>query len=257
MSARKPETPESESDQEPAPGAETAPELTPEEADEVGGEEAGEEADEEAETAEVEVEAGEEADLEAEMAQLKDQLLRALAETENLRRRGQREREETARYAAAPLIRDLLSVADNLRRALDSLPPDAALGDESLKPLLDGVEMTERELQSIFERHDIVKLDPVGERLDPHRHEAMFEVPDPGQPAGTIVQVIQVGYMLHDRLLRPARVGVAKGGPPAKEPAPETEAAAGEEQETDPDNGTGNGTGNGTAAPGSRVDTSA
>ncbi len=244
MSASKPETPESESEPEPAPAAEAAPEP----------EEAGEEAADDAEAESAEAETEGEADLEAEVARLKDQLLRALAETENLRRRGQREREETARYAAAPLIRDLLSVADNLRRALDSLPPGAASGDESLQTLLDGVEMTERELQSIFERHNIVKLDPVGERLDPHRHEAMFEIPGADQPAGTIVQVVQVGYMLHDRLLRPARVGVAKGGPAAGEAAEaEPEGAAGEEPETGPHNGTGNGA----AAPGSRVDTSA
>jgi molecular chaperone GrpE len=154
--------------------------------------------------------------LEAEAAELRDQLLRALAEQENQRRRSQREREEAVRYAAAPLLRDLLTAVDNLSRALASVPDGAAENDEALKMLLDGVKLTERELQSVFERHHIVKLDPLGERLNPHEHEAMFEIPDPNAPAGTVVQVLQSGYLLHDRLLRPARVAVAKGGPAAQ-----------------------------------------
>ena len=119
--------------------------------------------------------------LEAEVGELKDQLLRAMAETENLRRRSQREREEAVRYAATALVRDLLPVADNLSRALASVPAEAlegaSEGGEAMKTLLDGLKLTERELQSAFGRHHIVKLDPVGERLDPHRHEALFEVP--------------------------------------------------------------------------------
>ena len=153
--------------------------------------------------------------LEAEVAELRDQLLRALAETENQRRRSQREREEAVRYAAAPMLRELLPVADNLQRALESVPPEAAERDDTLKTLLEGVQLTQRELQAVFERHGIVRLNPMGERLNPHHHEAMFEVPDPNRPSGTIVQVVEPGYLLHDRLLRPARVGVAKGGPPA------------------------------------------
>ena len=154
------------------------------------------------------------AELEAEVAQLKDQLLRALAEAENVRRRAQRERTDAIKYAAAPVVTDLLAVADNLNRALASLPDDAvaASEDERVATLLDGVRLTGKELDAVFERHGIVKLEPLGERLDPHRHEAMFEIPDPNQPSGTIIQVVQPGYMLHDRLLRPARVGVAKGG---------------------------------------------
>ncbi|MDH3473172.1 MAG: nucleotide exchange factor GrpE [Rhodospirillales bacterium] len=166
--------------------------------------------------------------LESEVADLKDQLLRALAETENVRRRTQREKADAAKYAAAPLLRDFLAVADNLSRAIGSVPEGAESegaesegaesegaesGDERLATLLDGVKLTEKELNAVFERHNIVKLEPLGEALDPHRHEAMFEVPDPEQPSGTVVQVIQPGYLLHDRLLRPARVGVAKGGP--------------------------------------------
>ncbi|HEX9770591.1 MAG TPA: nucleotide exchange factor GrpE [Kiloniellales bacterium] len=164
---------------------------------------------------EVEDDATRAARLETEVAGLRDQLLRALAEAENQRRRSQREREEAVRYAAAPVLRDLLAVADNLQRALESVPEGAAERNGAIKTLLEGVQLTERELQAVFERHGIVKLDPMGERLNPHHHEAMFEVPDPAQPSGTIVQVVQPGYILHDRLLRPARVAVAKGGPTA------------------------------------------
>jgi molecular chaperone GrpE len=152
--------------------------------------------------------------LEAEVAELRDQLLRALAESENQRRRSQREREDAVRYAAAPMLRDLLPVADNLQRALASVPAETAERDDTLRTLLEGVQLTQRELESVFERHGIVRLDPMGELLNPHHHEAMFEVPDPQTPSGTIVQVVEPGYLLHDRLLRPARVGVAKGGPP-------------------------------------------
>ncbi len=161
--------------------------------------------------------------LQAEVAELKDQLLRALAETENLRRRSQREREDALKYAAVPFMREVIGVVDNLRRAMDSVAPEALEADEHLKTLMDGLEMTEKELATVFERHHIVKIDPLGERLDPHSHEAMFEVPDPATPSGTVVQVIQAGYRLHDRLLRPAQVGVSKGGPA---PEPETAAAA-------------------------------
>lgn len=202
------------------------------------------EAEDGAEPAEAEDEAARAARLETEVAALRDQLLRALAEAENQRRRSQREREEAVRYAAAPMLRELLPVADNLQRALESVPAEAADRDGTLKILLEGVQLTQRELQAVFERHGIVKLDPVGERLNPHHHEAMFEVPDPEQPSGTIVQVVEPGYLLHDRLLRPARVGVAKGGSPAG-PAggddEEAEAAANDDQaeETSAPNGAG------------------
>jgi len=150
--------------------------------------------------------------LEADNQRLKDQLLRALAESENARRRGQREREEAVRYAAAGLARDLLNVADNLRRALDAVPAAAMETDENLKTLADGVALTERELLAAFERHGIRRIDPQpGERFDPHQHQAMFEVPNTGQPAGTVVQAMQPGWLMHDRLLRPAMVAVAAG----------------------------------------------
>ncbi len=195
--------------------------------------------------------------LEAEVAGLKDQLLRSLAELENVRRRAKRERDDAVRYAAAPLAKDLLAVADNLSRALASVPENPAGSDETLAQLVAGLKLTEKELETAFERHNIVKLDPLGEKLDPHRHEAMYEIPDPNRPAGTIAQVMEPGYLLHDRLLRAARVGVAKGGPAApaeKAPnAPEEEAQPAEaepqpkaeaEPEVKPE-------------PGSRIDTEA
>ncbi|HXV25104.1 MAG TPA: nucleotide exchange factor GrpE [Alphaproteobacteria bacterium] len=152
--------------------------------------------------------------LESENARLKDQLLRALAETENVRRRGQRDREEQVRYAASGFARDLLNVADNLRRALDAVPAAALETDEALKTLADGVALTERELLAVFERNGIRKIAPdQGERFDPNLHQAMFEVPNTGQPAGTVVQLMQAGWIMHDRLLRPALIGIAKGSP--------------------------------------------
>jgi molecular chaperone GrpE len=148
--------------------------------------------------------------LEAELAETKDRLLRALAETENVRRRAQRERDDAARYSTANFARDLLSVADNLRRAIASAPEGEA-GDDLTRNLLAGVAATERELLAAFERHGLKRIDPaIGERFDHNLHQAMFEVPTDDQPAGAIVQVLQPGYLLHDRLLRPAMVGVAK-----------------------------------------------
>jgi molecular chaperone GrpE len=206
--------------------AETAETAETAEADESTMAAAEESAEVEPAEEEIEDEAARAARLETEVAELHDQLLRALAEAENQRRRSQREREEAVRYAAAPMLRDLLAVTDNLQRALESVPGDAANQDGALKILLEGVQLTARELQTVFERHGIVKLDPMGERLNPHHHEAMFEVPDPEQPSGTIVQVVQSGYLLHDRLLRPAQVAVAKGQPAAK-PAAESDEGAG------------------------------
>jgi molecular chaperone GrpE len=150
--------------------------------------------------------------LEAELAEQKDRLLRALAETENVRRRAQREREDTSKYAVTGFAKDLLSAADNLRRALDSIP-EAEVKDERTRSLLAGVAATERELLSVFERHGIRRIDPRGEPFDHNFHQAIFEVDRADQPAGTVVEVLQPGYVLHDRLLRPAMVGVAKGGP--------------------------------------------
>jgi molecular chaperone GrpE len=155
--------------------------------------------------------------LEAELAEHKDRLLRALAEAENTRRRAQRERDDATKYAISGFAKELLSAADNLRRALDSLP-EAEVGDERTRSLLAGVAATERELMSVFERHGIRRIDPMGEHFDHNLHQAIFEVEHGDRPPGTIVEVLQPGYLLHDRLLRPAMVGVAK--PPAKPAEP-------------------------------------
>jgi molecular chaperone GrpE len=157
-------------------------------------------------------------ELEAELAEYKDRLLRALAETENVRRRAQREREDASKYAIAGFAKDLLSAADNLRRALESLPESKAK-DERTGSLLAGVAATERELLGVFERHGIKRIDPKGESFDHNLHQAIFETESPEQPSGSVVEVLQPGYVLHDRLLRPAMVGVAKGGPKPSEPA--------------------------------------
>jgi molecular chaperone GrpE len=152
------------------------------------------------------------AKVEAELSETKDRLLRALAETENQRRRGQREREDAQRYAASSFAKDLLDVADNLRRALGSVDP-AAIQDERVKAMVEGVGATERALLQAFERHGIRLIDPkLGDRFDHNLHQAMFEVESSDYPGGTIAQVLQTGYQMHDRLLRPALVGVAKAG---------------------------------------------
>ena len=155
--------------------------------------------------------------LEVELAEHKDRLLRALAEAENTRRRAQRERDDATKYAVSGFAKELLSAADNLRRALDSLP-EAEVGDDRTRSLLAGVAATERELLAVFERHGIRRIDPMGERFDHNLHQAIFEVERSDRPPGTIVEVLQPGYLLHDRLLRPAMVGVAK--PPAKPAEP-------------------------------------
>ncbi len=154
---------------------------------------------------------------EAEAADFKDKALRAMAEVENIRRRAQREREDAVKYAATNVARDLLSTADNLRRALASVN-EAQIADESTRSLLTGVAATERELLAAFEKNGIKRVDPKGERFDHNFHQAIFEVENTGKPAGTVVEVLQPGYVLHDRLLRPAMVGVAKGGPAAAYP---------------------------------------
>jgi molecular chaperone GrpE len=149
--------------------------------------------------------------IEAELADTRDHLLRALADTENVRRRYQRERDDAQKYAISGFAKDLLSAVDNLRRALDAIP-DAEVADSRMRSLLDGVAATERELLAAFERHGLQRIDPKGERFDHNFHQAIFEAERRGAPAGTVIEVLQPGYVLHDRLLRPAMVGVAKGG---------------------------------------------
>lgn len=158
--------------------------------------------------------------LEDESADLKDKLLRALADTENLRRRSQKDLEDARKYAAVNFARDILSVADNLRRAIEALPEQDSTAPNTLDGLIEGISLTEKELLSTLERHGIKKLDPLEQKFDPKMHEAMYEVPTTNADIGTIVQVVEVGYIIHDRLLRPAKVGVAK----AVEPSPASAA---------------------------------
>lgn len=151
-----------------------------------------------------------EADGEEGIAELKDQLLRALAETENVRRRAKKDVTDANRYGIANFARDMLSVSDNMARALDSIPSEARDDSEIVKALAEGVEMTAREMASALERHGIRQVNPLGEKFDYNLHQAMFEAPASGQPDGTIIEVVQAGYMIGERLLRPAMVGVAK-----------------------------------------------
>lgn len=152
--------------------------------------------------------------LSKENADTKDRLLRTLAEMENLRRRTEREVADSRVYAIASFARDILAVADNMDRALQALDTDLReKADAGTKALLDGVELTERELLKVLEKHGVRKFEPKGEKFDPNLHQAMYEVPDPSVPAGTVAQVVQAGYMIGERVLRPALVGVAKGGP--------------------------------------------
>jgi molecular chaperone GrpE len=155
--------------------------------------------------------------LKEENAQLKDKLLRTLADMENLRKRSEREKAEATLYAASNFARDLLSVADNFSRAVAAVTPDQrAAADEMSSNLLAGIEVTERELMNVLERHGIRRIDAIGQKFDPHMHQAMFEVPTADHPAGTVVQVMQNGYAIGARCLRPALVGVAKA--PANDP---------------------------------------
>jgi len=154
-------------------------------------------------------------ELEAEVADLKDKLLRAMAETENIRRRAARDKQDASKYAIAGFAREMVSVADNLGRALEHVSAEARAGDEAIDSLATGVEMTEKVMLGALERFGIQPIEALGKKFDHNLHEAMFEVPDPSQPSGTVVQEVEKGYMLADRLLRPARVGVSKGGPAA------------------------------------------
>jgi molecular chaperone GrpE len=156
--------------------------------------------------------AGTVAVLEGRIADLTDRLLRAHAEMENLRKRTEREKEETAKYAISKFARDVLAVGDNLQRATSAVPPNAADADPALKALMDGVAMTEREFHNVLERNGVKRVDPEGEPFNPHQHQAMIEIEKPDVAAGTIVQVYQPGYVIDERVLRPAMVVVAKGG---------------------------------------------
>ena len=175
------------------------------------------------------------AGLTVEIAELKDQLLRAVAETENVRKRSQRQLEDVRRYGVSDLARDLLNVADNLRRAIDSVPEEAIPESEALANLVSGLKAVEREFVQSFENHHIKKIGEAGVAFDHNIHQAMFQLPGTGKPSGTVVELMQVGYMLHDRLLRPAMVGVAA-----------YESASDDDGDDD-----------GPAEPGTRIDTTA
>jgi molecular chaperone GrpE len=150
----------------------------------------------------------------AEAAEFKDRLLRTLAEMENLRRRTEREVTDARLYGVSSFARDVLVVADNMRRALDAVSPELrATAEAGAKALIEGVELTERELLKALEKNGVRQFTPRGEKFDPNFHQAMFEVPNPSVPAGFVVEVVQPGYMIGERMLRPALVGVSKGGP--------------------------------------------
>jgi molecular chaperone GrpE len=151
--------------------------------------------------------------LQAEVADFKDKWLRAHADADNFRKRAEREKEEIAKYAITRLARDIVTVGDNFQRAMGAVPAGAAENDPALKSLLEGVMLTERELLNALERHGIKQQKAMNEPFNPHLHQAVMEVPRSDVPEGTIVQVFQPGFMIEDRVLRPAMVGVAKGGP--------------------------------------------
>jgi molecular chaperone GrpE len=172
------------------------------------------------------------AELARESADLKDRLLRSLAEMENLRRRTEKQVADERVYGIASFARDMLAVADNMRRALDAVTPELReTADPAVKALIEGVELTERELLKVLEKHGVKKLEPLGGKFDPNLHQAMYEVPDPSVPAGTVVQAVQAGYTIGDRVLRPALVAVSKGG--AKSAAPPANDNAGEQMSDD------------------------
>jgi molecular chaperone GrpE len=164
------------------------------------------------------------ADLRREVSDLKDRILRAHAEVENMRKRTEREKEETAKYAVTRFARDILSVGDNFQRALQAVPAGAAEADPALKSLIEGVTLTERELLNVLERYGVKKIEAMGQKFDPHLHQAVMQAPNPDVPENTIMQVFQAGFTIEDRTLRPAMVVVATGGPKPSRPGSAPEA---------------------------------
>jgi molecular chaperone GrpE len=162
--------------------------------------------------------------LAAEVADIKDKLLRTLAEQENLRRRTEREVADSRQYAVTSFAREMLTVADNLRRAIQAVPPDARAADPALSTLMDGVDATERGLEQTLTKFGVRQISPKGQKFDPGFHQAMYELETPDSPPGTVMEVIQAGYVIGERVLRPALVAIAKAQkPPATENAPATE----------------------------------
>ena len=167
-------------------------------------------------------------------AALKEQLLRALADAENARRRAKKDVEDARNYAISRFAQDLLGVADNLGRALENIPADKRESDDAVKAIAEGIEMTAREFETALGRHGITRIDPLGEKFDYNLHQALFETAETDQPDGTVVQVFQTGYRIGDRLLREAMVGVAKGG---TQPATDDDADTGAEAEAEAETG--------------------
>ena len=165
--------------------------------------------------------------MEAEKNEANDKALRLVAEMDNLRKRTARDVHDARTFSIAGFARDMLEVSDNLRRALAAVPDGAAEGDPGLKALVEGVEMTERAMLNALEKHGVKKISPKGEKFDPNLHQAMFEVPNPEVPNNTVLEVVQEGFVIGERCLRPAMVGVAKGGP-KEAPKPEGNAEAGQ-----------------------------
>ena len=159
--------------------------------------------------------------LDRELAETKDRLLRTLADMDNMRKRTEREVADARVYGISNFARDIVSVADNMHRAMAALDDELrAKADEATKVLLEGVELTERELMNVLEKHGVKRVEPLGQKFDPNRHQAMYEIEDASVPAGTVIRVMQAGYLIGDRMLRPALVAVAKGGakaPPAND----------------------------------------
>jgi len=171
--------------------------------------------------------------LKTEVAELKDKLLRVLAEAENVRRRAERDKRDVSKYAIANFAREMVGVADNLHRAMAVVDEEKRKADSAVDQMIVGLEMTEREMLNTFERFGITKIEAMGEKFDHNLHEAMFEVDDNQKPAGTVIQVVETGYVLNDRLLKPAKVGVSKGGPPAG-PEETNQASRDESPEAEP-----------------------
>lgn len=159
-----------------------------------------------------------------EATESRDKMLRTLAEMENLRKRTAREVADARAYGITGFARDILDIADNLQRALDAIPAEAKeSADPGIKAFIEGVELTERSLLNTLEKNGVKKFDPSGEKFDPNFQQAMYEVPDPSVPSGTVVQVVQAGFMIGDRVLRPALVAVSKGGAKAASAAASSE----------------------------------
>ncbi len=207
------ETPKPEA-QKPEPAAKAEPPATKDASEDVG------DLDQKSGWSAGELEA-----LRADNVEMKDRLLRAVAEMENLRRRTERDKADTAKYAISNFARDVLTIADHIALAIGHVPGDALEKDDALKNFRDGILVTERELLNVMERHGIKRIDPKGERFDPNSHQAMFEVPNPDVPEGTIMEVVQAGYVIAERVLRPAMVGVSKGGEKPVKAQPASDAA--------------------------------